>query len=89
MAELLAVELVSPESVSYSGVAEMVIARTVEGGDIAFQAGHAPFVGVLADWTVDVVRSDGERDRFTVRRGFVEVRDNKVTILSDASEPVA
>ena len=32
----LQVELVSPERILYSGEADMVIARTVGGGDIAF-----------------------------------------------------
>ena len=82
----LDVELVSPEEVTYSGSAEMVIVRTVEEGDIAFQAGHVPFLGVLAPWSVDVLRSGGERDTFAVHRGFVEVSHNKVTILSDVSE---
>ena len=86
MAVELAVELVSPEEVTYSGTAEMVIVRTTEEGDIAFQAGHVPFLGVLAPWSVDVLRAGGERDTFAVHRGFVEVRDNKVTILSDVSE---
>ena len=80
------VELVSPEEVTYSGSAEMVIVRTVEEGDIAFQAGHVPFLGVLAPWSVDVLRPGGERDTFAVHRGFVEVSHNKVTILSDVSE---
>lgn len=82
----LDVELVSPEEVTYSGSAEMVIVRTVEEGDIAFQAGHVPFLGVLAPWSVDVLRAGGERDTFAVHRGFVEVSHNKVTILSDVSE---
>ena len=86
MAVELDVELVSPEEVTYSGTAEMVIVRTVEEGDIAFQAGHVPFLGVLAPWSVDVLRSGGERDTFAVHRGFVEVSHNKVTILSDVSE---
>ena len=86
MAVELDVELVSPEDVTYSGSAEMVIARTVEEGDIAFQAGHVPFLGVLAPWSVDVLRPGGERDTFAVHRGFVEVSHNKVTILSDVSE---
>ncbi|MYA15067.1 MAG: ATP synthase F1 subunit epsilon, partial [Acidimicrobiaceae bacterium] len=68
---------------------EMVIVRTVEEGDIAFQAGHVPFLGVLAPWSVDVLRPGGERDTFAVHRGFVEVSHNKVTILSDVSEPAA
>ena len=86
MAVELDVELVSPEEVTYSGTAEMVIVRTTEEGDIAFQAGHVPFLGVLAPWSVDVLRPGGERDTFAVHRGFVEVSHNKVTILSDVSE---
>ena len=86
MAVALDVEMVSPEEVTYSGTAEMVIVRTVEEGDIAFQAGHVPFLGVLAPWSVDVLRPGGERDTFAVHRGFVEVSHNKVTILSDVSE---
>ena len=86
MAVALDVELVSPEEVTYSGSDEMVIVRTVEEGDIAFQAGHVPFLGVLAPWSVDVLRPGGERDTFAVHRGFVEVSHNKVTILSDVSE---
>ena len=80
------VELVSPESISYSGEAEMIIARTVEGGDIAFQPGHVPFIGGLSVWSVEVIRPDGERDVFAVHRGFVQVAGTKVSILSDVSE---
>ena len=89
MAVELDVELVSPEAVTYSGSAEMVIVRTTEEGDIAFQAGHVSFLGVLAPWSVDVLRPGGERDTFAVHRGFVEVGHNKVTILSDVSEAAA
>ena len=80
------IELVSPESISYSGEAEMVVARTLEGGDIAFQPGHVPFIGVLAVWSVDVIRPDGARDTIAVHQGFVQVVGTKVSILSDVSE---
>jgi len=80
------VELVSPEGVTYSGEAEMVVARTMDGGDIAFQPGHVPFIGVLAIWSVEVIRSDGGRDAFAVHRGFVQVAGTRVSILSDVSE---
>ena len=83
------VELVSPEAISYSGEAEMVIARTLEGGDIAFQPGHVPFIGVLAVWSVDVIRSDGDRDTIAVHQGFVQVAGTRVSILSDVSESAA
>lgn len=80
------VEVVSPEAVSYTGEADMVIARTVDGGDIAFQAGHVPFIGNLAVWSVEVIKPDKTRDIFAVHRGFVQVHGNQVTILSDVSE---
>jgi len=86
---MFAVEVVSPESVSYTGEAEMVVARTVDGGDIAFQTGHVPFIGTLAVWSVDVIKEGGDRDTFAVHRGFVQVSGDQVTILSDVSEAIA
>ena len=82
---MLTVEVVSPETVSYTGEAEMVIARTVGGGDIAFQPGHVSFIGNLAVWSVDVLKPGGDRDTFAVHRGFVQVSGDTVTILSDVS----
>ena len=81
----LQVELVSPERILYSGEAEMVIARTVGGGDIAFLPGHAPFVGALEIATV-TIRSDGADELVAVHGGFVEVSNDTVTILSDVAE---
>ena len=80
------VEPVSPEGVTYSGDADMVVARTVDGGDIAFKPGHVPFIGVQAIWSVEVIRPHGGRDTFAVHRGFVQVAGTKVSILSDVSE---
>ncbi|MEA2826057.1 MAG: F-type H+-transporting ATPase subunit epsilon [Actinomycetota bacterium] len=79
------VELVSPERILYSGEAEMVICRTVDGGEIAFLAGHAPFLGALGDGLVRIKTSDGE-EVAAVHGGFVEVRDNRVIVLSDVAE---
>lgn len=83
---MLNVQVVSPETVSYTGEAEMVVARTVDGGDVAFQSGHIPFIGILQVWAVDVIKADGGRDTFAVHRGFVQVSGDDVTILSDVSE---
>lgn len=81
----LQVELVSPERILYSGEADMVIARTA-GGDIAFLTGHAPFVGALGIGKVVVRQSDGQSVVAAVHGGFVEVKDDRVTILSDVAE---
>jgi F-type H+-transporting ATPase subunit epsilon len=81
----LRVELVSPERVLYSGEAEMVIVRTLGGGEIAFMPGHAPFVGALAIATATLRTPQGD-ELVAVHGGFVEVSDDTVTILSDVAE---
>lgn len=68
----LQVELVSPERVLFSGEAEMVIARTVGGGDIAFLPGHAPFVGALEIATA-TLHAEGDEHQVAVHGGFIEV----------------
>jgi F-type H+-transporting ATPase subunit epsilon len=80
------VELVSPERILFSGEADMVICRTVDGGDIAFLPGHAPFLGALAVWPARIQKSDGTEEVAAVHGGFVHVRDNTVIILSDVAE---
>jgi F-type H+-transporting ATPase subunit epsilon len=80
------VEVVSPEQVLYQGEAEMVTARTVAGGDIAFLPNHAPFLGALVTWPVRVVQGDGAEVRVAVHGGFVEVSNNTVTVLTDVAE---
>jgi len=82
----LQVQLVSPEQVLYEGEADMVIGRTLGGGDIAFLPGHAPFLGALGTWPVELVLPGGARQRFAVHGGFVEVSGDRVTILSDVAE---
>ena len=69
----LQVELVSPERVLFSGEAEMIIARTVGGGDIAFMDGHAPFVGALEVATATIAATAGDEEQVAVHGGFIEV----------------
>jgi F-type H+-transporting ATPase subunit epsilon len=81
----LDVALVSPERILFSGEADMVVCRTSDG-EIAFLTGHAPFVGALGIGTVRIKQADSEEVKAAVHGGFVEVRDNRVSILSDVAE---
>jgi len=81
----LQVELVSPERILYSGEADMVVCRTVSGGEVAFLTGHAPFLAALDPGVVRVKTPNGE-EVAAVHGGFVEVRDDRVIILSDVAE---
>ena len=81
----LDVELVSPERILFSGEAEMVVCRTFDG-EIAFLTGHAPFLGALGIGIVRVHQVGGEVVRAAVHGGFVQVKDDKVIVLSDVAE---
>lgn len=83
----LHVELVAPEKILHSGEADMVITRTTDG-EIAFMTGHAPFIGSLGIGAVTIRASEGDDVVAAVHAGFVEVTDDRVTILSDVAELV-
>ena len=89
----LHVELVSPEEVVLTASASMVVVRTTDG-DIAFQPGHVPFVGVLLPERVRIYgdgdgAEGGDTQLIAVHSGFVEVSGDKVAILSDVAELAA
>ncbi len=86
MADAMKVDIVSPEKVLFSGEANMVITRTNGGGEIAFQAGHAPFLAALVENHTRIFLTDGKIQDVAVHRGFVEVSGNTVSILSDVAE---
>ena len=83
--ETMKIEMVSPERNIFSGEATMLVARTSDG-DIAFEPGHIPFVGVLQPKQVKVILTDGSIQYVAVHSGFVEVCNNEVSILSDRAE---
>jgi F-type H+-transporting ATPase subunit epsilon len=86
-------ELVTPSQTLYSGQAEMIVCRTVDG-EIAFLANHMPYIGALDTCVVRIVgpgaedsETSSESDvRVAVLSGFVEVNDNQVIMLADVAE---
>lgn len=79
------VEVVSPESVLFGGEADMVVARTTEG-EVAFLPGHAPFLGALVVSKLRLILPDDGQEVAAVHGGFIEVRDDRVIVLSDVAE---
>jgi F-type H+-transporting ATPase subunit epsilon len=74
------VSVVSPEEVLFDGEATQVITRTTEG-DVAFLAGHAPFLGTLVECETRVYQASGNVQHFQISGGFVEVSGDTVSIL--------
>lgn len=79
------VSLVTPERILFEGEAEMVTMRS-GGGDIAFLAGHEPYVSTVEIGVVRIDRPDGEKERFAAHGGFVEVNEGAVVVLSGVAE---
>ena len=81
-------DLVTPAATLFSGQAEMIVCKTVEG-EIAFLADHEPYIGALDPCLVRVVGpegTDGSEFRVAVHGGFVEVNDNHVIMLADIAQ---
>jgi F-type H+-transporting ATPase subunit epsilon len=80
----LDVHVVTPERELWHGESDFVSARP-EGGEVGIMPGHAPFLGTLKHGTVKVQDNGGEHF-FAVHGGFIQVFEDKVTILGTAAE---
>ena len=78
------VAIVDPEKELWSGEADFVVARS-EDGEIGILPGHAPFLGVLK-YSKLKVQAGNDVIVFAVHSGFIEVKDNRVSVLARAAE---
>ena len=78
------VAIVDPEKELWSGEADFVVARS-EDGEIGILPGHAPFLGVLRHARVKV-EAGSDVIIFAVHGGFIEVKDNRVSVLARSAE---
>lgn len=78
------VAVVDPEKELWSGEADFVVARS-EDGEIGILPGHAPFLGVLKHSRLKVVAGT-DTIVFAVHSGFIEVKDNRVSVLARSAE---
>ncbi|GII75121.1 ATP synthase epsilon chain [Sphaerisporangium rufum] len=82
----LRIGVVSPEREIWSGEADMVIAKTVDG-EIGIMPNHAPVLGVLVEGGVlRIKRSEGGDIAAAVHGGFLSVADNDVSVLAESAE---
>ncbi|WP_439499252.1 F0F1 ATP synthase subunit epsilon [Bosea sp. (in: a-proteobacteria)] len=75
-------ELVSPESILFSGEVVSVIVPSVEG-EMTVLAGHAPVVATLKPGIVLAQTDAGNGKEFFVGGGIVEVNPTALTILAE------
>jgi len=82
----LQLEIITAERVVYRAedVQEVVLPGVV--GELAVLPKHAPLMTMLRPGILRVVREGGEEEELAVHGGFLEVRDDRVTVLADAAE---
>ena len=83
MAEMKVV-IITGEKEIYSDNADVVVAPGLEG-DLGILPHHAALITSLRSGEI-MIRKDGEETLLAVSGGFMEIIDNKVTILADAAE---
>jgi len=79
------VHVVSATRELYRGEASAVFARSTEG-EIAILPGHQPVLLALEISPVRVQSTDGDTTTWAVHKGFLEYRDERLTVLADVAE---
>ena len=88
MASPFNVDVVSPEGTLWSGDAEFLVARTTEG-EIGILAGHEPLMAALSAGPVLIDHDGDQRTTIAVHGGFMQVVENRVTLLTDRARITA
>lgn len=79
--------IITPEKTAYEGEIDSVVLNTEEG-EIGILPGHLPLVTLLRAGDV-VVDKGGEREFLAVDKGFAEVSDDHIRVLTEAAIDVA
>jgi F-type H+-transporting ATPase subunit epsilon len=83
-AKSITLEMVTPEKVAWSSQADFIVLPAIDG-EMGILPDHRPFLVQLKSGEVRVTEKGGVR-RFAVSGGFVEVKDNKVSLFAETAE---
>ncbi len=82
---LFAVDIVTPEAIIWTGEAEFISARTIEG-EIGIYAGHESLMAALATGAVQIHAADERVTTVGLHGGFLQIFQDQVTLLTDRAE---
>ena len=68
----LKVSLVSAEAEVWSGEADLVVAKSIEG-EIGFMVGHEPVLAILAEGQVRITQTDGTKVIANAQDGYLSM----------------
>ncbi len=85
MDKKLRLEIVTPDRIVYSDDIASLVVRSVVG-ELGILYNHAPLIATLKEYPVKLNMLDGQKKFISVAGGFMEVKHNKITILTPAAE---
>ena len=77
----------TPEELVFEGAVDSVTVPAADG-EMGFLPRHAPLVGTLGFGELRVSSQDGGKQAFFVNGGFVQVVDDRVTVLAVEAQAV-
>jgi len=77
--------ILTPEREFYAGEAKELVVASTEG-NLGILANHMPLVTTLKPSASEIVDKDGNKKKAFISTGILEVKENSVTVLSDACE---
>ncbi len=82
----LTCEVLTPEGTIYSGAVDLVVAPAADG-EVGIMAQHAPLITALGKGTLRV-KTGNDTTKWIVEGGFMEVLNNKVSVLAEKATSV-
>jgi F-type H+-transporting ATPase subunit epsilon len=82
----LQVEIVTPEHTVYQEDNVRLVGAPGVMGQLGILPSHAAFVTMLEPGELRVVKESGEETVMAITHGFLEVRDDRVVLLTDTAE---
>ncbi|MEO7994926.1 MAG: F0F1 ATP synthase subunit epsilon [bacterium] len=86
MAQSFQLDVITPEGATIAERVTSVIAPAIDGY-VGIMANHRPYMTVLQVGVLEYELESGTREVAAVTNGFLEVSDNRCTVLADTAEP--
>ncbi len=77
--------IIEPEGVFYEGKVQILELNTIEG-EIGILPGHIPMTVIIKPGIMTIYEANGEQKKAVLHAGFVEILQDKVTILAEIAE---
>ena len=77
----LTVSVISPDKTLFQGEVDSLVAPAFDG-EVGILSGHAPMMTLLGEGELRL-GADGAAGRFKVKGGFMQVVDNRVSVVTE------